>query len=240
LEEEFRAAVAWLQQLGDGQRVSIVPGNHDAYIPVPRSSSWDYWEEYLQSDTPTATNLSSAQMPLDQPSTDFPTVRIRGPIAFVGVCSAHPTGWGDASGTIGAQQLARIESVLHSLASAPFCRVILVHHPPADDSLSSRRRLTDAASFRAVINRAGADLVLHGHTHRTSFASLPGPTGPIPVVGVRSSSAIGHRPHRRARYNLYRIARNGSGHGTARYCVEMITRSYDAKCGYFVSEEEGI
>jgi 3',5'-cyclic AMP phosphodiesterase CpdA len=53
---------------------------------------------------------------------------------------------------------------------------------------SWRRRLTDAAAFRAVLRDAGAELVLCGHQHRFQFAELDGPSGPIPVVGGPSAS----------------------------------------------------
>jgi 3',5'-cyclic AMP phosphodiesterase CpdA len=51
LEEEFVAALDWLRRIGDPQRVTAIPGNHDAYVPVPRARSWDLWAEYLVSDS---------------------------------------------------------------------------------------------------------------------------------------------------------------------------------------------
>ena len=83
------------------------------------------------------------------------------------------------------------------------CRVVLIHHPITDGATSSRRSLSDAAAVRAVLRRAGADLVLHGHNHRTQLFQVPGPEGPIPVVGVRSSSYMGRKPGKRAHYHIY-------------------------------------
>lgn len=236
LEEEFFAAAAWLRQLGSRQRVSIVPGNHDAYVSVPRPSSWDYWAEYIESDAPGCASPTPSRTPTSTSEIDFPTMRIRGLVALIGVCSARPTGLFCATGTVGVQQLERLEHVLRQLADLALCRVILIHHPPMEKGLSARRRLTDAVFFREVLMRAGADLVLHGHMHKTAITRLPGPEGLIPVVGVRSSSAIGRRPDQQAQYHLYRIERReGRRHA---FRITMITRSYDPERGRFRYAEE--
>ncbi len=65
-----------------------------------------------------------------------------------------------------------------------------------------------------MIARHGADLVIHGHNHRTSVAHLPGPGGPVPVVGVPSCSAVPGSHGHLAAYHLYRFApRPGGGFG---------------------------
>ena len=77
------------------------------------------------------------------------------------------------------------------------CRVLLIHHPPVAGLTSRRRSLRDADAFAEVLRRRGAELVLHGHLHRTTLASLPGPhpDRPIPVAGVPSASHAGPDPH---------------------------------------------
>jgi hypothetical protein len=77
--------------------------------------------------------------------------------------------------------------------------------------------------------RAGAELVLHGHGHRTLFASLPGPSGEIPVVGVRSASDATDRPDRRAQYHVYDIERR-----TAGFRIAARIRGYTAD-GHFAA-----
>jgi 3',5'-cyclic AMP phosphodiesterase CpdA len=229
LEEEFSAAMPWLQQLGDGQKVSIVPGNHEAYVPIARSSLWSCWAEYLASDEPTHAGTGSLHAGGEAGACDFPSVRIRDWVAFVGVSSAQPSGLLHANGQVGQLQLERLEKVLTSLAGAALCRIVLIHHPPTDTDLSRRRRLTDAAALRDLLKRVGADLVLHGHTHQTAIAALPGPESTIPVIGVRSASAVGHRPERHAQYHLYRIARQASGSEPGRFRITLVTRSYDVR-----------
>ena len=78
--------------------------------------------------------------------------------------------------------------------------------PPARAAKDGEdRNLRDRAALAAVLARAGAELVLHGHDHRdeTSPARRPGGK-PIPVVGGGSASYTGG-PERRSRYNLYEI-----------------------------------
>lgn len=238
LADEFAAAAAWLQKLGDRRQVSIVPGNHDAYVSALQAKTWDCWAGYLESDASPDADLTLSRMSGNEPDNGFPSVRIRGPVALIGVSSARPVGLFRASGQVGARQLAKLEQVLQKLADSALYRVVLIHHPPIADGLAPRRRLTDAASLCGVLLRTGADLVLHGHTHKTTRTTVPGPAGPIPVVGVRSASDIGHRLDRKAQYHLYRITRREDGHNARGFRVIMITRSYDSEHGRFVSAGE--
>ena len=59
---------------------------------------------------------------------------------------------------------------------------------------------------------AGAELVLHGHTHRSGLAKLPTPDGFAPVIGVPSASAkYEHDGRGHGQYHLYRVERDGNG-----------------------------
>ena len=96
------------------------------------------------------------------------------------------------------------------------------------------KRLDDAAALRAVVARAGAELLLHGHDHRFNAAEIAGPAGGVPVHGVPSASALpdGRRPG--AHYQLHRISR---GDGTWR--VELSTRGYSPASGRFEAVDTG-
>jgi hypothetical protein len=89
-----------------------------------------------------------------------------------------------------------------------------------------------------VLQKCGADLILHGHLHKTMLESVPGPDGPIPVVGVRSASDLGHRANRRAQYHLYNIERERRG-GARRFRIALETREYSLSSRNFqrVSEQ---
>ena len=224
-EEEFRAALAWLERIGPPGRVSIVPGNHDAYVPVPCDKGVGLWRDYIASD---AGGLDPG------PPGEFPTLRVRGALAVVGISTAVPTPLFQAGGRVGAAQLERLGAMLARLGRDGLFRLVLVHHPPEAGVVSRRRELRDGSALRDVLARAGAELVLHGHMHRTRLGSLPGPAGAIPVVGARSASDVGRRPEKRAQYHVYEVA---PAEG-ARFRIRMRVRGYDPATGGFVAEDE--
>ena len=240
MEAEFPAAVAWLQRLGGPQQVSIVPGNHDTYTFSSPAVLWHHWMDYLQSDSQEQMSLPGTRPPDREPLQDFPTLRIRGPVAIIGVSSAQPTNLFYANGSVGKEQLDRLEQLLHSLAGARLCRVVLIHHPLSKEGIAQRRRLSDAHAVQEILQRAGADLVLHGHIHRTSVLTVPGRDNDIPVIGVRSSSAIGHKPYKRSRYHLYHIERLDSPQDSCRFRITMVTRGYDETRGCFQHTKERV
>jgi 3',5'-cyclic AMP phosphodiesterase CpdA len=207
LDAEFEHAARWLDQVGTPEHVTLVPGNHDAYIR--RASGWaaQHWGEYMRGDDGAA----------------FPFVRRRGPIALIGLTTSVPTGPLMATGYLGGEQLARLAEILVALAREPVFRVVLIHHPPVTTPGHYMKRLVDAPLFRALLAEHGAELVLHGHNHENELHWLDGPRGRIPAVGVPSASAIVGGHDEPAAYNLYRI----DGGPGAWHC-EMISRGLRA------------
>jgi 3',5'-cyclic AMP phosphodiesterase CpdA len=195
LESEWQEARAWLTGLqAPGERVTVIPGNHDAYVAdVVEAGSFERIFAPFQ----------SAEI---RPGPErYPFVRLREGVALVAVNTCVPTGDFGAWGEIGAAQLARLESVLGSPAVKERTRVLLLHHPPVLHRPPESRNLRDRAAFAEVLARAGADLVIHGHDHRDERATLAGPDGAaIPVVGAGSAS-YGGASNRRSRYNVYEI-----------------------------------
>ncbi|HVP27653.1 MAG TPA: metallophosphoesterase [Myxococcota bacterium] len=209
---EIETALGWLGALGGPAEVSLVPGNHDAYARSSEGpAGWRRWQAYMASDA----GRGGA----------FPSVRLRGPLALVGVCSVHPSPILQATGTVGQVQCAALEATLAALGREGWCRVVLIHHPPVAADPRARRRLRDAEAVRRAIERGGAELVLHGHTHREHFATLSGVGGPVPVVGARSSSARGRKPGRAAQYHLYRFERREGAR--ARWRITLDVRAFD-------------
>jgi 3',5'-cyclic AMP phosphodiesterase CpdA len=187
--------------------VSVIPGNHDAYVEsVVKERTFErLFAAYQTSDL--ATDLAS------DPATDlarrddavYPFVHLREELALIGVSSSVATGDLGAWGQVGAAQLERLEAILRSPALTGRTRVVLIHHPPVLHKAGEQRNLRDRQAFAAVLARAGAELVLHGHDHEDQRAQLPGPDGrPIPIIGAGSASYAGG-PERRSRYSLYEI-----------------------------------
>ncbi|MGC2591962.1 MAG: metallophosphoesterase, partial [Xanthobacteraceae bacterium] len=86
-------------------------------------------------------------------------------------------------------------------------RVVLIHHPPQSPLRRYLRRLIDAPALRRLLAEQGAELLLHGHDHRSSLVWLDGPNGTkIPAVGVPSASAAAaHGDEGAAAYHLFKI-----------------------------------
>jgi 3',5'-cyclic AMP phosphodiesterase CpdA len=199
LESELKRAREILDRLEAGTRhVTIVPGNHDVYTldAFVRRPFLAHLLPYASSDSG------------DQ---DFPVVRVRDPIAIVGLSTARPSPVPFASGSLGARQLRRLEERLFELGRRGLFRVVLLHHPPFDNRAAVLRGLRDRGALQAVLARVGAELVLHGHEHRDLSTSLRGPDGPIPVSCVGSATYDHARLDRRARYHLYEIVAGQSG-----------------------------
>jgi 3',5'-cyclic AMP phosphodiesterase CpdA len=205
LPREFQRAAAWLKTLGSPDDVSVIPGNHDAYVPIAWDRSLGLWANYMAGEG------SDGQEHAPAGPGDFPYLRHRGPLAIIGVTTAAPMPPHMAAGRIGDEQMERLAGLLSRSRQEGVCRVVLIHHPPLPGPASDRKQLLDSAAFRDVIAAQGAELILHGHTHVSGLAQLPSPAGSVPVVGVPSASAraYGHKDH--ARYHLYRVEKESDG-----------------------------
>ncbi len=190
LRSEFVVAASFLTALGPRERVSFVPGNHDAYVPASLRAMDEILAPWCRSD---------------EGSGGFPWLKVRAHVAHIGLSSAVPTGPLMAWGRLGQEQLDKAEMLLHYAGKRGLKRVVLIHHPPNIGGASYSRELKDAAGFEAMIRRAGAELVIHGHNHKTSLAWIGGGEGTVPVVGVASSS-MGILSHSdKASWHLFRI-----------------------------------
>jgi len=205
LPAEFRQAARWLAALGGPDWISLVPGNHDTYVPMAWQESLALWRDYMSCD------LADGRPRVPADFSHFPYVRLRGPMAVIGLSSACPTPPFFASGRLGRGQLERLGEELEGLTGRGLFRVILIHHPPAETDIKWRKRLVDAAAFRAVVARHGAELVLHGHDHTARRDQIESPKGSVPSFGVPSASSSGDSRKPDARYQLYRIARTETG-----------------------------
>jgi len=207
LEAEFEPARTWLESVGTTDRVTVIPGNHDAYVRATQHRFAEVWRDYLGSDEASD-------------GVTFPSLRRRGLLALISLSSAVPTPPLMATGWLGRGQLDALDRILARLAAEQAFRVLLVHHPLRSDSRT--KRLTDSSELLALLNRHGVELILHGHDHVHSTIWIDGPAGKIPAVGVPSASAVAHGHYPAAAYNLFSIAREG-----AAWRCEQTVRSID-------------
>lgn len=198
---EFPKAREILLALGDFEHVSIIPGNHDAYIGASLASMREVFGPFMQGDE----IKKGAEGKRVKPDWGFPYLRRRGGVALIGVNTGIPTAPFMATGRIGAPQRARLAAMLERAGAEGLIRIVMIHHPPLLEGAHFGRNLIDSREFEAILRQYGAELVLHGHNHRHSLALAAGPSGRIPVLGAGSASAIPGTPEHRAEYNLVRI-----------------------------------
>lgn len=193
LAAEFPRARRWIESVGTPDHVSLVPGNHDAYVRGAAQRFAETFGDYMRSD--------------DTAKTRFPFLRIRGPLALIGVSSSVPTAPFMATGWLRPEQHDELDRMLAALADAHLFRVLLIHHPLR--SQYWQKRLTDSDTLQALLKRHGVELILHGHDHIHSTMWFDGPQRRIPAIGVPSASSIAHGRKPAAAYNLFAIERDG-------------------------------
>lgn len=233
LPNEFISAGKWLRTLGAPAGVTVVPGNHDAYVAVSWERSWANWHDFMTSDGSDSPPPADAQRRSSHLHEGFPIFRRRGPMALIGLSTAVPTAPGRSSGKAGRRQLDRLNEHLQRAGTGGLFRVVLLHHPPRAHEAPRHKQLTDAEQFREVIAESGAELILHGHEHRFRYAELTGPMGMVPVFGVPSASMLPREEGDTAgQYHLHNIRRQGS-----HWAVETYIRTYSRAHGRFVESQ---
>jgi 3',5'-cyclic AMP phosphodiesterase CpdA len=215
IPDEFAAAHEWLTALGTPDRVTVVPGNHDLLADdLTWQESLGRWGVYMSGEKQAS-------------GVRFPFVRRRGSVALVGLSTAVPTRLFQAGGSLGPDQIAAAKAWLAALGREGLCRIVLLHHPPMESRhlFHSRKMLRDHAEFRAAVAAVGAELVLHGHSHRFGLTRIELEQGGyVPTLSVPSGSAVASDERAAAGWNLYRI--HGESGGGWR--IEVTSRGLDA------------
>jgi 3',5'-cyclic AMP phosphodiesterase CpdA len=181
-EEEVERA-AHLLALGSTSRLEglAVPGNHDycTHRAAQSGAFESYFSPWLRGER------------LD--SSIYPFAQKVGHTWLIGVNSARANRWPwDASGSVGTDQLRRLEELLQRLGPGP--RVIVTHYPVCKASGKLEiptHRLSDAHLLAEVTKKHGVTLWLHGHLHR-HFRHPTTCLTPYPVICAGSSTQLNH------------------------------------------------
>ena len=197
LTQEFERVRIFLENLAPTQGLSIICGNHDAYVPGAFQKAVAIWKPYLTSD-------QAPQNTIDP----FPYLRKRGDIAMIGCNSAEATLPFFATGYFRAQQARRLAELLQQTQA--MCRIVMIHHPPISGATKWHKRLIGLELFQDVIKQHGAELVLHGHTHLATHNEIAGPVQPVPVICVPAAGNGTGGKHPSGRYNLFEIEKTAT------------------------------
>jgi 3',5'-cyclic AMP phosphodiesterase CpdA len=231
LPAEFVLARHWLETLGQPADVSVVPGNHDAYVGAASLYRDRHWSPYMAGDDALPDSaMCPAPSPLVGEGRGGGSGGYRKNVPQPTTPTPDPSPQGGGEKTVLPYLRRRGPAALIGLSTAiatpPFMatgrlgepqiarmaemldalrtvfRVVMIHHPPIDAAY--HKRLIDAAGFRQAIAAVGAELIIHGHDHVHALAWLAGNDGRVPVLGVPSASVCADAKHAGA-YNLYRI-----------------------------------
>ena len=223
LAAEFTSAGQWLETLGDPRDVTVVPGNHDAYVASGRRRAWAAWAPFMTGDGGEVAGLEVA----------FPFVRRREDVVLIGLSTSVASPPTFATGRLGRTQLMRLEALLGELPD-DVCRIVVLHHPPSRELTSFRRRLTDDSGLRRLVRRYRVDLILCGHEHRLKMGTLEGPHGLVPVVVAPAASLDDSDPRQEGGYLVYTLERAPSG-----WVIAWSLRRFSAKANAFAEVRNG-
>lgn len=196
---EIETASRWLETNFLPEKCTLVPGNHDAYVPgafAHISRAWLPW--ILSGHTHDHATGEKKQL--------FPTFAERGPIALIGLSTANASLPFMATGDFSASQASAAGKLLVTAREKGLFRIVLIHHPPIRNATGWHKRLKGVARFEKMIRTHGAELILHGHTHLDTVHTIQTPSANVPVVGIASASQSpgGKRPN--AAFNLFEIS----------------------------------
>jgi 3',5'-cyclic AMP phosphodiesterase CpdA len=209
LEPEFELAREVIEHdLGlHPDDVTLVPGNHDVYTRGAHTAQRfaTYFADYLVSDLP--------ELAVDVGAGRFPVVKLRGPAAIIGVCSAVPRLPFVAAGRVGRAQLDALKAVLAHPKVARLTPVVALHHPPHNPRSKLKALLEglgDATLLWTGMRHLPVGMVLHGHLHRRVRREDATNGGKLVSVGATSASLHHAEAAKMAGFNLYAIERDGT------------------------------
>jgi 3',5'-cyclic AMP phosphodiesterase CpdA len=176
-EEELQRAAEALRVSNGFAAGLAVPGNHD-YCTVPAASSGlfeSYFAPWQQGE-----RIDGATYPFAQKV---------GQAWLVAVNSSTGNRWAwDAGGSVGPDQLTRLQRLLANLSPGP--RILVTHYPVCLSSGKPEHRthgLRDLDDVVGVAARGGVKLWLHGHRHGPYCIDRPA-LAPFPVVCAGSAT----------------------------------------------------
>ncbi|MBA3541076.1 MAG: metallophosphoesterase [Deltaproteobacteria bacterium] len=234
LRQEFEFARAKFAKLTCGpERVTVIPGNHDAYVAAGIPLFNEVFGDLCTTDPGWAWTEADAGPGETAAELQWPIVHVRGELAIIGLSTSRATPWFTAYGRVDVGQLKRLGRALGDPRLRGKVRVIAIHHPPAGKRAQSKiRGLRDHAAFAQVIGEFGAELVVHGHEHRDMTEVIPGPHGPVTVRGIPSGTYHFNKPEKTARYRLFEVL-----NGTIR---ELGVRVWDPQTHRFEAPAEPV
>lgn len=196
--EEINDARLWLEENCNPDQTSLVPGNHDAYVPGAFKNSTNAWKPWISgNETPS--------------SNQFPYMKVKDQIAIIGFSTSNATLPLRATGNFTKAQAKQGQKLLTKAKDDGLFRVILIHHPPYHNATHRMKKMYGINSFQKMIAQSGAELVLHGHTHLNTLHKIELPNETVNIVGISSASQAAGDKKPVAGFNLFDIEKQANG-----------------------------
>lgn len=176
------------------ENLFCVPGNHDRYTPGAQYRK-DFEKEL------------GKWIPFENHLQKYPTLKIVGNAAVIGLDTATWRGPLRAAGRIGQGQRKRLEKILFGL-DPQLTPVVAMHHPPFSlNGHQFKHYLDGLQNFGPILDilQGRNAVVLHGHIHVLSYR-LEGDTK---VIGVPSVSNDANTGSKQLAYNTLEIGTCG-------------------------------
>lgn len=159
LEEEIHEVSSWLGELAPPEQIFFVPGNHDVYA----RDSWEalrrHWHFVLPAPVVGAHDSSTSA---------YPYVRDVGTVRLIGASSAGVTPVFSARGSLGQEQIDRLDILLGEARASGRMPWLVMHHPPLPQMSPWRRALKENHALRALLTARQPALVCYGHQHQNA------------------------------------------------------------------------
>lgn len=195
---EIANARLWLENNCDKDFTSLVPGNHDAYVPGAFRSTTQAWKPWISDNEVKTDN-------------QFPYIKVRGPIAIIGFSTSNATLPLRATGKFTKAQTTKGKQLLAKAKDDGLFRVILIHHPPYHNATHPMKKMIGINRFQDMISTSGAELILHGHTHQNTTYKIELPNGSVYAVGISSASQAAGDKKPVAGFNMFDIEKQTNG-----------------------------
>ena len=226
LEHEYEEARALLDDVARRTEVSVVPGNHDIYLPSIRDNRRfaRHFGPFLQSDLP--------ELACELPVGHFPCVKLRGPLALIALSSAVPRPPFVSGGYVGRTQLEALERILAHPLVQQRTPLVLIHHPPVDTRpwlVQLRDGLADGPALRAVLGTLARGVVLFGHLHVRKRCTFQTGSGTLDVIGASGAALVHPDASVRAGFNMYVFDDRGALISVEAHVVEPVGSGFESR-----------
>ena len=176
LPEEIQVANKYLKLLNNKNNISIVPGNHEAYVKKSLNKILNEWSIYMKDDF--------NHLIINNNKNQFPYLKIKNNIAIIGLSTACSSLPGLAIGKIGIKQINKLIKILKFLSKYSIFKILIMHHPPYNNKSYWNKRLIDSSTLLDIIKCYEIHLILHGHMHNNSIETIQSLYNKVFVLGA--------------------------------------------------------